>query len=129
MSDTVIYPADNVDATGKAWGSIGENIRHGKKVNNHFGLKWNTGTIMLHEGVLTASGVEGASLNVENKAIFFTEPIAITDFNVAILEKSPEASSATIPMLGVDSAGGNYITNISDKFKAILFEFEYRGLS
>ena len=128
MSEPVIYPADNVDATGKAWGSVGENIRHGKKVNNHFGLKWNTGTIMLREGALTASGVEGASLNLENKAIFFTEPIAVTDFNVAILEKSPEASSTTIPTLGIDSAGGNYIANVGDKFKAILFEFEYRRL-
>lgn len=129
MSNTVIYPADNVDATGKAWGSVGENIRYGQKVNNHFGLKWNTGTIMLHEGVLTASGVDGASLNVENKAIFFTYPISITDFNVAILEKSPDASNTTIPTLAIDSAGGNYIANISDKFKAILFEFEYRRLS
>lgn len=129
MSNTVIYPADNVDATGKAWGSVGENIRYGQKVNNHFGLKWNTGTIMLHEGVLTASGVDGASLNVENKAIFFTYPISITDFNVAILEKSSDASNTTIPTLGIDSAGGNYIANISDKFKAILFEFEYRRLS
>lgn len=33
------------------------------------------------------------------------------------------------PADNVDAAGGNYIANISDKFKAILFEFEYRRLA
>lgn len=48
---------------------------------------------------------------------------------VIYLADNVDASSVTIPTLGVDSAGGNYIANISDKFKAILFEFEYRRLA
>lgn len=31
MGKEVVYPADTVDASGKVWGSVGENIRNGSK--------------------------------------------------------------------------------------------------
>ena len=129
MSDTVYYPADYIDTAGNVYPTVGENIRHGQKIINHFGLKWKTGTIMVREGVLTESGVTGASFNNVNNAIYFTKPISITDFNIAIIEKSPDMAGKTYPELGVDNAGGNYISGITADFKAILFEFEYRELS
>lgn len=128
MSNTVYYPADYIDTAGNVFPTVGENIRHGQKINNHFGLAWKTGTIMLREGVLTESGVTGASFNNDNNAIYFTNPISITDFNVAIIEKSAGVAGRGIPVLGIDSAGGCYISGVSSDYKAILFEFEYREL-
>lgn len=129
MSDSVYYPADYIDSAGNVYPTIAENIRYGQKVNKHFGLNWKTGSIMLREGVLTESGVTGASFNSNNNAIYFTSPISITDFNVAVIEKSPGVAGKTIPVLGVDSAGGCYISGVYAGYKAILFEFEYRELN
>lgn len=33
MAEQKIYPADTVDANGKAWETVGENIRYGAKDN------------------------------------------------------------------------------------------------
>lgn len=129
MSDSFYYPADYIDTAGNVYPTVGENIRHGQKINNHFGLKWKTGTVMVREGVLTQSGVSGASFNSDNNAIYFTNPISITDFNVAIIEKSPDMAGKALPTVGVDSAGGCYISGVGTGYKAILFEFEYRELS
>lgn len=129
MSDSVYYPADYIDSAGNVYPTVGENIRYGQKVNKHFGLNWKTGSIMLREGVLTESGVTGASFNSDNNAIYFTSPISITDFNVAVIEKSPGVAGKAIPVLGIDSAGGCYISGVDDGYKAILFEFEYRELN
>ena len=129
MFDDVYYPADYIDSAGNVYPTVGENIRYGKKNNNHLGLNWKTGSIMLREGTLTESGVTGASFNSDNNAIYFTSPISITDFNVAVIEKSPGVAGKTIPVLGVDSAGGCYISGVDAGYKAILFEFEYRELN
>ena len=129
MSDSVYYPADYIDSAGNFYPTVGENIRYGKKVNKHFGLNWKTGSIMLREGVLTESGVTGASFNSDDNAIYFTTPISITDFNVAVIEKSPGVAGKAIPGLGIDSAGGCHISGVDAGYKAILFEFEYRELN
>lgn len=129
MSDRVYYPADYIDSAGNAYPTIGENIRYGKKANKHLGLNWKTGSIMLREGVLTESGVTGASFNSDNNAIYFSSPISITDFNVAVIEKSPGVAGKAIPVLGIDSAGGCCISGVDAGYKAILFEFEYRELN
>ena len=129
MSDTIYYPADHIDTAGNFYPTVGENIRYGQKIKNHFDMKWKTGTVMMRDGVLTESGVTGASFNSDNNAIYFTIPISITDFNIAIIEKSPAMAGKAYPELGVDSAGGNYISGVTTDYKAILFEFEYRELS
>lgn len=129
MSDIVYYPSDYIDSAGNAYPTIGENIRYGQKTNKHLGLNWKIGSIMLREGVLTESGVTGASFNSDNNAIYFTNPISITDFNVAVIEKSPEVAGKDIPVLGIDSAGGSYISGVDAGYKAILFEFEYMELN
>ena len=128
MSKSTYYPADCVDSAGNVYPTVGENIRYGKKANKHFGLDWKTGSIMLREGALTESGVTGASFNSDNNAIYFTSPISITDFNVAIIEKSPGVAGKAVPVLGIDSAGACYISGVDAGYKAILFEFEYREL-
>lgn len=129
MSKSTYYPADYIDSAGNVYPTVGENIRYGQKANKHFGLNWKTGSIMLREGVLTESGVTGASFNTDNNAIYFSSPISITDFNVAVIEKSPGVAGKAIPVLGIDSAGGCYISGVDASYKAILFEFEYRELS
>ena len=129
MSKSTYYPADYIDSAGNVYPTVGENIRYGQKANKHFGLNWKTGSIMLREGVLTESGVTGASFNTDNNAIYFSSPISITDFNVAVIEKSPGVAGKAIPVLGIDSAGGCYISDVDAGYKAILFEFEYRELS
>lgn len=129
MSKSTYYPADYIDSAGNVYPTVGENIRYGQKANKHFGLNWKTGSIMLREGVLTESGVAGASFNTDNNAIYFSSPISITDFNVAVIEKSPGVAGKAIPVLGIDSAGGCYISGVDADYKAILFEFEYRELS
>lgn len=128
MFDDVYYPADYIDSAGNVYPTVGENIRYGKKNNNHLGLNWKTGSIMLREGVLTEMGVTGASFNSDNNAIYFNSPISITDFNVAVIEKSPGMAGKTIPVLGIDSDGGCYISGVGTSYKAILFEFEYREM-
>lgn len=128
MSKSAYYPADYIDSAGNVYPTVGENIRYGKKANKHFGLNWKTGSITLREGVLTESGVTGASFNSDDNAIYFTSPISITDFNVAVIEKSPGVSGKAAPVLGIDSAGGCYISGVDAGYKAILFEFEYREL-
>lgn len=128
MSKSTYYPADYIDSAGNVYPTVGENIRYGQKANKHFGLNWKTGSIMLREGVLTESGVTGASFNSDNNAIYFTSPISITDFNVAVIEKSPGVAGKTVPVLGIDSDGGCYISGVDAGYKAILFEFEYREL-
>lgn len=129
MSKSTYYPADYIDSAGNVYPTVGENIRYGQKANKHFGLNWKTGSIMLREGVLTESGVTGASFNTDSNAIYFSSPISITDFNVAVIEKSPGVAGKAIPVLGIDSDGGCYISGIDAGYKAILFEFEYRELS
>lgn len=129
MSKSAYYPADYIDSAGNVYPTVGENIRYGQKANKHFGLNWKTGSIMLREGVLTESGVVGASFNADNNAIYFSSPISITDFNVAVIEKSPGVDGKAIPVLSIDSAGGCYISGVDAGYKAILFEFEYRELS
>lgn len=129
MFDDIYYPADYIDSAGNIYPTVGENIRYGKKNNNHLGLNWKTGSIMLREGILTEMGVTGASFNSDNNAIYFTSPISITDFNVAVIEKSPGVAGKTIPVLGIDSDGGCYISGVDAGYKAILFEFEYRELN
>lgn len=129
MSKSAYYPADYIDSAGNVYPTVGENIRYGQKANKHFGLNWKTGSIMLREGVLTESGITGASFNSDNNAIYFTSPISITDFNVAVIEKSPGVAGKAIPVLGIDSVGGCYISGVDAGYKAILFEFEYRELS
>lgn len=128
MSKSTYYPADYIDSAGNVYPTVGENIRYGQKANKHFGLNWKTGSIMLREGVLTESGVTGASFNTDNNAIYFSSPISITDFNVAVIEKSPGGAEKAIPVLGIDSAGSCYISGVDAGYKAILFEFEYREL-
>lgn len=105
MSKSTYYPADYIDSAGNVFPTVGENIRYGQKANKHFGLNWKTGSIMLREGVLTESGVTGASFNTDNNAIYFSSPISITDFNVAVIEKSSGVAGKAIPVLGIDSAG------------------------
>lgn len=129
MNKSTYYPADYIDSAGNVYPTVGENIRYGKKANKHFGLNWKTGSIMLREGVLTENGVAGASFNTDNNAIYFSSPISITDFNVAVIEKSPGVAEKAIPVLGIDSVGGCYISGVDAGYKAILFEFEYRELS
>lgn len=129
MSKSTYYPADYIDSAGNVFPTVGENIRYGQKANKHFGLNWKTGSIMLREGVLTESGVAGASFNTDSNAIYFSIPISITDFNVAVIEKSPGVDGKAIPVLGIDSKGGCYISGVDAGYKAILFEFEYRELS
>lgn len=129
MNKSTYYPADYIDSAGNVYPTVGENIRYGQKANKHFGLNWKTGSIMLREGVLTESGVAGASFNTDNNAIYFSSPISITDFNVAVIEKSPGVAGKAIPVLGIDSVGGCYISGVDAGYKAILFEFEYRKLS
>ena len=128
MSKSTYYPADCVDSAGNIYPTVGENIRYGQKAKEHFGLNWKIGSIMLREGVLTESGVTGASFNRDNNSIHFTNPISITDFNVAVIEKSPGVAGKAVPVLGIDSAGGCYISGVDAGYKAILFEFEYREL-
>lgn len=128
MSKSAYYPADYIDSAGNVFPTVGENIRYGQKANKHFGLNWKTGSIMLREGVLTESEVAGASFNTNDNTIHFSSPISITDFNVAVIEKSPEVAGKAIPVLGIDSAGGCYISGVDAGYKAILFEFEYREL-
>lgn len=129
MSKSAYYPADYIDSAGNVYPTVGENIRYGQKANKHFELNWKTGSIMLREGVLTESGVTGTSFNNDNNAIYFSSPISITDFNVAVIEKSPGVAGKAIPVLGIDSTGGCYISGVDAGYKAILFEFEYRELS
>lgn len=128
MSKSAYYPADYIDSAGNVYPTVGENIRYGQKANKHFGLDWKTGSIMLREGELTENGVAGASFNTDNNAIYFSIPISITGFNVVVIEKSPGDAEKAIPVLGIDSAGGCYISGVDAGYKAILFEFEYREL-
>lgn len=128
MNKSTYYPADYIDSAGNVYPTVGENIRYGQKANKHFGLNWKTGSIMLREGVLTERGVTGASFNSDNNAIYFTSPISITDFNVAVIEKSPGVAGKAVPVLDIDNAGGCYISGVDAGYKAILFEFVYREL-
>lgn len=129
MSKSAYYPPDYIDSAGNVYPTVGENIRHGEKNINYFGLNWKKATIMVNNGVLTESGITGASIVGTNRdQIGFNSPITITNFNVAFLEKNPDIQWKPLPALGVFSNGGMYITNVPETYIGLLIEFQYREL-
>ena len=69
MSDCKIYPADTVDAAGKAWPTVGENIRNGL-----FGAEVKKGVINI-DGQNTAS--QELTINIVNNGISVKEKVLL----------------------------------------------------
>lgn len=129
MSKSAYYPADYIDSAGNVYPTVGENIRHGEKNSDYFGLKWKKATIMINNGVITQSGIAGAAIFGENKdQISFDKPIAIINFNVVFLEKNVDMKWKPLPQLKIYQNGGLYIVNVPESYRGLLMEFQYREL-
>lgn len=131
MNNAINYPADTVDSTGKVWSTVGENIRHGNKKINYFGMEWKTARLMIHDGVLTQSGISTATIGgtEKNEIYFGSSKIAIIGLISTITEASPDASYKGSPEVGVGLNGYAFINLKTSNYKTILLEFQYREIA
>ena len=127
MSNSIIYPSDIVDSAGTVWPTVGENIRHGAKAFNYFGLDWKKATVMISSGVVTQSGITDLHLVGANSDVLTTTiPIAITNLYSAITKPDATLVGTSMPRVFIGTNGGCCIYLYSTKYNSILLEFMYR---